>query len=135
LKRLDGGAALENAVTIIGTKYCVGAHDYVIKASRIREPEEQCLYLVLDTKSSDVLLHNGKIRLGVVAPHQADQFRAILKRLAKDEGADHVLVCKTPFISDNNSYSFKTGSSFNVVPVFSVYERLARKFSNKYRKV
>lgn len=89
---------------------------------------------MLDTKSSDVLLHNGKKRLGVVAPHQADQVRAILARLAKEEGADHVLVCKSRFIGSNDEYAFKQSSSFNVTAVFSVYERLARKFSNKYRK-
>lgn len=133
MKRLDG-SSVPDAVTIIGTKYCAGGHDYIIKASRVREPEEQCLYLVKDVKTDDVLLHNGKQRLGVVAPHQAEKVRKALAELAKTEGVDHVFVCKIPFIFDNNAYTIKNGSSVNVVPVFSVYERLARKFSNKYRK-
>jgi hypothetical protein len=133
LKRLSGGSVLD-AVTIVGTKYCVGGFDYLIKASRVREPEEQCLFLVLDTKSDDVLLHNGKQRLGTVAATHVKAVRETLKKLAVSESADHVIVCKLNFIADSSSHMFKQNSSFNVVPVFSVYERLARKFSNKYRK-
>jgi hypothetical protein len=133
LKRLSGGSVLD-AVTIVGTKYCAGGFDYLIKASRVREPEEQCLFLVLDTKSDDVLLHNGKQRLGTVAAIHVKAVRETLKKLAVSEGADHVIVCKLNFIADSSSHMFKQNSSFNVVPVFSVYERLARKFSNKYRK-
>jgi hypothetical protein len=133
LKRFSGGSAFD-AVTIIGSKYHAGAHDYVRKASQIREPEEQCLFLVLDTKSEDVLLHNGKDRLGIVAPHQKEALRQRIKLLAKEEGSDHVLVCKKAFVSDTNAYSFASNSSFNVEPVYSVYERLARKYADKYRK-
>lgn len=125
-----------DAVTIIGTKYCAGAHDYLVSASRVEAAEEQCLYLVADPKSKDVVLHNGKFRLGTVAPTHAAHVRAFLTRIASDEGVDNVLVCKmkiVPYGSDGPR-SFKLQSSFNVTPVFYVYERLARKFSDKYRK-
>ena len=85
-------------------------------------------------KTNGVLLHNGKQRLGTVAPHNVDAVRETLKPLAIKEGSDHVIVCKLNFISGSFEDSFKWGSSFNIIPVFSVYERLARKFSNKYRK-
>lgn len=133
MKRLDAGSAL-GAVTIVGTKYCVGAFDYIIKASRVRDPEEQCLYLVADTKSSDVLLHNGKQRLGMVAASHLDRVTAWLKKLAVDYGADQVIVCRVNPVNNLQEESFRWGSSFNVIPVYTVYERLARKFATKYRK-
>lgn len=71
----------------------------------------------------------------MVAPACLDSIREALKKLAADEGADHVIVCKLNHINGMSEETFKWGSSsFNVIPVYSVYERLARKFSNKYRK-
>lgn len=90
---------------------------------------------MLDTKSDDVLLHNGKQRLGMVAPASVKAVRAALKNLAAEDNADQVIVCKLNFINGGlTEDTFRRGSSFNVRPVYSVYERLARKYSNKYRK-
>jgi hypothetical protein len=66
----------------------------------------------------------------------ADRVRTVLTRVSKSHGVDHVLVCKHPFVTSmsNGEMQFKRNSSLNVTPVYHIYERLARKFSNKYRK-
>lgn len=132
MRSLDGGdARLLGDITIIGTKYCAGGYDYLIQASRAKQPEEQCLFLVADVKSNDVMLHNGKIRLGTVAPTQVEAVRQVIKK--HSDHADAVLVCRKAFVPTAAEWSIRNGSSFNIDPVYVVYERLARKFSDKYR--
>jgi rRNA pseudouridine-1189 N-methylase Emg1 (Nep1/Mra1 family) len=121
-------------VTIVGTKYCPGAFEYLIAASRIREPSEQCLYLVKDVKSNEVMLHNGEQCLGLVAKGETSRVHDVLARLAKTYGVDHVLVCKLRHIGISDENTFRWNTSFNVQVWQSVNERLARKFSDKYRK-
>lgn len=124
-------------MTIIGTKYCLGAFDYLIKASKNvshTERAEQCIFLVADSKSNDVVLHNGKARLGTVVDNQREEVRKVIDALGEETGQDQVLVCYMPYVDRNNEYQLKTGSSLKVVPTHHIYERLARKFSDKYRK-
>lgn len=137
LQPLSGGSALTSGVTIVGTKYCAGGFDFVINASRNTgsvERTEQCLFLVADPKSNDVVLHNGKRRLGSVAEGQRAVARQIIDQLSEKHGQDQVLVCYMPYIDTHNERSIRNGSSFKVMPTHYVYERLARKFSDKYRK-
>lgn len=123
-------------MTIVGTKYCAGAFDYLIKASKLVREErvEQCLFLVADPSSDGVMLHNGKIRLGMVAEPQRKKMREFIDQLGVKLGQDQVVVCYITYIDRGNEYSLRSGSSFNIVPTHHVYERLARKFSNKYCK-
>lgn len=124
-------------MTIVGTKYCAGAFDFIIKASKTvnhTERPEQCLFLVADSKSKDVVLHNGKQRLGSVVDSQARDVRKIIDKLGEETGQDQVLVCYMPYVDRNSEYSIRTGSSLKVVPTHHIYERLARKFADKYRK-
>lgn len=135
MQPLNGGSALD-AVTIVGSKYCVGAFDYIITVSRRphQERSEQCLFLVADSKSNDVVLHNGKVRLGSVVDHQRAQVRKTIDDLGDKLGQDQVLVCYMPYVDTGQEWIIRRGSSLNVKPTHHIYERIARKFSDKYRK-
>lgn len=124
-------------MTIVGTKYCVGGFDFIIKTSKkygFSERVEQCLFLVADPKSNDVVLHNGKRRLGSVAEAQRKRVRDLIDAISEEHGQDHVLVCYMPLVDSANERVIRHGSSFNVIASHHVYERLARKFSDKYCK-
>lgn len=104
------------------------------KVTNHNERPEQCVFLVADSKSNDVVLHNGKMRLGSVAENQREAVRKIIDALGEETGQDQVLVCFMPYVDRNSEWQIRTGSSLKVVPTHHVYERLARKFSDKYRK-
>lgn len=87
--------------------------------------------MVADAKTADVFLHNGKQRLGSVSSDTVTTVREVIRRLSINAGSDQVLVCKLVI---GDEAKFKALHKFNVYPDYSVNERLARKFSNKYRK-
>lgn len=123
-------------MTIVGSKYCPGAHDFIIKTSRkpLDQRTKQFLFLVNDPKTDEVMLHNGKNRLGSVADTEKKAIRALITKLSDELGQDQVLVCHVKHIEPSHEWTIKTGSSLRVIPTHHVYERLARKFSDKYRK-
>lgn len=98
-------------------------------AIRGEKAEEQCLYLVPENNDNDqdaVMLHNGKQKLGNVAKEQARMVRAWLAtwKVAQGSKGEDVLVCSINHVTD----------PLYVYGNYRVNERLARKFSNKYRK-
>jgi hypothetical protein len=133
LKRIDGGDALPRVVTVTGAKYRANAHAFVIRASRIAAAEEQCLFLVADADDLDgVFLHNGQQRLGALVANEAKLVRKVIDDCSIAAGQEQVLVCKKAYVKVGEEVQFTQSSTFNVVPVYQVYERLARKFSDKY---
>jgi hypothetical protein len=133
LKRIDGGDALPRVVTVTGTKYRANAHAFIIRASRIAATEEQCLFLVADADNRDgVFLHNGQQRLGALVGNEAQRVRKVIDDCSIAAGQEQVLVCKKSYVKASEEVQFTQSSTFVVVPEYQVYERLARKFSDKY---
>lgn len=77
------------------------------------------------------MLHNGAKKLAYIE----DSFGLIRKdieRITRQHGSDHVLVCH---FDDKSGFSFNAQgqAQFEVIPFYSVNERLARKFSDAVR--
>ena len=128
------------SVKIVGTRFYPGAHEYLYKVSRfVRETEEKCLYLVPEINnqhdSNAVMLHNGKMKLGNVAVELAPQVRSMLTAWAKESGSEDVVACTLQEVQWNvDLLTFKQQAAHNVQGRYRVNERMARKFSDKFRK-
>lgn len=110
---------------------------------------KQCLYLVADPKNKHstnaVMLHDGKRKLGSVSEDDAWTVRMVLDRWDNESGNAKELATKNgiidrkyPFVAacciDAISSTTIDNGYIRVSGFNKVDERLARKFSDKYRK-
>lgn len=112
-------------------KYYKNAQQLIIEASH-RDANEQCLFLVSDVgnkfDSHAVMLHNGRQKLGHVSSAECSEIRKFLDEESKKQGRDVVLIVH---VNPLHRDGFYWQSSFNVSAVGIVYERYARKYSNR----
>lgn len=102
---------------------------------------KQCLYLVADIKNAHdvnaVMLSDGKRKLGSVAGTEALEIRDMLDDWLCEVGTDDVItVCIDANFKLNSRYpgTERGGSVIRVTGFGRINERIARKFSDKFRK-
>lgn len=120
-------------------RFYPGAHSYLHKASQRRDTLDQCLYLVAEVDNkydvNAVMLHNGKMKLGSVNATDTAKIKRLLNEWHQQnaKAGEDVIVCRCDAIYiDPQTFGFK--GSVQVHGMHRVNERLARKFSDKYRK-
>lgn len=124
-------------ITIVGMRFYPGSFDYLGKINQL-PVEEQCLFLVEEFGNKHdgyaVMLSNGKHKIGSVSAEDAKKVRLILSNWRKErEGSDDVIVVKLGTVQINPG-DFEFTGSIKVHGRYRVNERLARKYSDNYRK-
>lgn len=117
-------------------RFYKGAHDYLLKASREKNIEDQHLYLVAEVDNEHdicaVMLHNGKQKLGSVTAAAAPAIKRLLMEWkAEAKGAGDVVVCSMQKVWDVKNFTYR--GAITVHGKYRVNEQLAHAFAH-YRK-
>lgn len=117
-----------------------------------QEKVEQCLFLVAESGNMHdehaVMLHDGEHKIGSLNKSQAPAVRALLDSWSRPLPGKHykqedVIVVSVPYCLTDDDWNDETSVMYDrlkhdqVVTVKGIYrvnERLARKFSDEYRK-